>query len=80
MYIVVAVAAVFILIVIILVIMCVGLCLRQSKMEELKTPKGEFMCHVQMCAKFAMDITSISEILRINFHLKIYEINVNLLE
>ena len=53
LYVVVAVAAVFILIVIILVIMCFGLCLRQSKMEESKTPKGEFMCHVHLCEKVA---------------------------
>ena len=57
LYVVVAVAAVFILIVIIMVIMCFGLCLRQSKIEESKTPKGEFMCHVQMCEKVAMYIT-----------------------
>ena len=49
-------------------------------MEESKTPKGEFVCHVQMCEKVAMNINSISEILRIKFHLKMYEINVKFLD
>ena len=39
LYVVVAVAAVFAMIIIIPVIMCVGLCLRKSKIGDLETPK-----------------------------------------